>query len=52
MSVGELAEEAIVLVERWLAESRKEPVATAAKRLAGVLSLDPPSGFREEVARR
>lgn len=38
LDTRELADEAIHLVEHWLAASRLEPVDLAAKRLAGVLS--------------
>lgn len=42
-----LALEAVALVERWLEASRKFPVDTAAKRLAGVLS--DPNGLKFTV---
>ncbi|MHC3000627.1 bifunctional proline dehydrogenase/L-glutamate gamma-semialdehyde dehydrogenase [Microbacterium sp. HJ5] len=35
--IAALADDAVALVERWLAESRDVPVDAAAKRLAGVL---------------
>jgi len=51
----ELADEAIALVRRWLAESRDEPVDAAAQRLAGVLrdphGLDFTVGFVDGVVR-
>src|SRR5690606_14488652 len=53
--IAELADEAIALVQRWLAESREVPADTAARRLAGVLSdengLDFTVGFVDGVVR-
>ncbi|MCI9858928.1 bifunctional proline dehydrogenase/L-glutamate gamma-semialdehyde dehydrogenase [Microbacterium proteolyticum] len=50
-----LADEAIALVRRWLAESREEPVDVSAERLAGVLrdphGLDFTVGFVDGVVR-
>lgn len=55
VSPHELADEAIALVRRWLAESRDEPVDAAAERLAGVLrdphGLDFTVGFVDGVVR-
>ena len=55
VSPHELADEAIALVRRWLAESRDEPVDAAAQRLAGVLrdphGLDFTVGFVDGVVR-
>ncbi|CAN3702924.1 1-pyrroline-5-carboxylate dehydrogenase [Microbacterium sp. MM2322] len=55
VSPAELADDAIALVRRWLAESRDEPVDAAAQRLAGVLrdphGLDFTVGFVDGVVR-
>jgi RHH-type proline utilization regulon transcriptional repressor/proline dehydrogenase/delta 1-pyrroline-5-carboxylate dehydrogenase len=55
VSPAELADEAIALVRRWLAESREEPVDVSAERLAGVLrdprGLDFTVGFVDGVVR-
>ncbi len=55
VSPAELADEAIALVRRWLAESREEPVDVSAQRLAGVLrdphGLDFTVGFVDGVVR-
>ncbi|MDQ1135891.1 RHH-type proline utilization regulon transcriptional repressor/proline dehydrogenase/delta 1-pyrroline-5-carboxylate dehydrogenase [Microbacterium sp. SORGH_AS 1204] len=55
VSPHELADEAIALVQRWLVESRDEPVDVSAQRLAGVLrdphGLDFTVGFVDGVVR-
>ncbi|MCP2635424.1 bifunctional proline dehydrogenase/L-glutamate gamma-semialdehyde dehydrogenase [Microbacterium sp. HD4P20] len=53
--IAALADEAVSLVQRWLAESRQVPIDAAARRLAGVLSdprgLDFTVGFIDGVVR-
>ena len=55
VSPHDLADDAIALVRRWLAESRDEPIDAAAQRLAGVLrdphGLDFTVGFVDGVVR-
>jgi len=55
ISPHDLADDAIALVRRWLAESRDEPVDGSAQRLAGVLrdphGLDFTVGFVDGVVR-
>ncbi|MDQ1084993.1 MULTISPECIES: bifunctional proline dehydrogenase/L-glutamate gamma-semialdehyde dehydrogenase [Microbacterium] len=55
VSPHDLADEAIALVQRWLVESRDEPVDVSAQRLAGVLrdphGLDFTVGFVDGVVR-
>ena len=52
---GDLAEEAVTLVRRWLSEGAKVPVDAAAAQLAGVLKdpqgLDFTVGFVDGVIR-
>lgn len=55
VKVPDLADDAVALVQRWLAESREIPVDTSARRLAGVLrdekGLDFTVGFVDGVVR-
>src|SRR5689334_2107961 len=52
---GDLADETIALVHRWLAEAADIPASVAARRLAGVLSdpngLEFTTGFVDGVVR-